>query len=97
MPNERLGDPGNKKVVVFVAVLTFLISIDKMLNKNLTTSFTSALPSALLPAVQKTSLLIDAISKLFYHTNLRNYNTISLHLKCFINYKQYRRTAHLMA
>ena len=42
---ERLK---NTKVMVFVTAPTFSIGNDKMLNKNLATSFTSTLPLVLL-------------------------------------------------
>ena len=58
--------------MVFVAELIFLIGIYKVLSENFATSFT--LPSVLLPAVQASSLSLDAISKSFYYTNLGNYN-----------------------
>ena len=35
LPNKKLGGPGNTKVCVFVAALTFLIANDKMLINTL--------------------------------------------------------------
>ena len=55
---ERLK---NTKVMVFVTAPTFSIGNDKMLNKNLATSFTSTLPSELLQAIQISSLSLDNI------------------------------------
>ena len=55
---ERLK---NTKVMVFVTAPTFSLGNDKMLNKNLATSFTSTLPSVLLQAVQMSSLSLDNI------------------------------------
>ena len=68
----RPGSPGNTRFMVIATALTFLVANDKMLNKNLTTSFTSTLPLVLLPALQTSSQLFDATSKLVNYTNLGN-------------------------
>ena len=56
------------------------------------------LPSLLLPAIQMSLLLLDASSKLFYHTILGNFNIqyhYIINLNGFINYKQFLRAALL--
>ena len=80
--------------MVFFAALTILIANDKMFNENLATSFTSSLPQVLLPAIQEASLLLDAVSKSFYYTNLGNDNIryhYFINSNGFINYKQYHQ------
>ena len=59
--------------MVIITALVFLVANDKLLNINLATSFTSNLPLVLLPAIQKSLLLLDVISKSFNYTNLGNY------------------------
>ena len=57
-------------------------------NKNFATSLTSNSPSQLLPAMQKSSLLLDTISKSFYYTNLvRKLYFYIIDLNGLTNYK----------
>ena len=92
LSNKRLEGPGNTKVCSFHRCMK--IVNDKMLNKNLATSFTSTLLLVLLPAIQKSSLSLDAISKSFHYTNIGNFNIryyYIINLKGFINYEQYQK------
>ena len=89
---QKAGGPGNTKVCSFHRCMK--IVNDKMLNKNLATSFTSTLPLVLLPAIQKSSLSLDAISKSFYYTNIGNFNIryyYIINLNGFINYEKYTK------
>ena len=98
LPNKRPGDPGYMKVHGYHCCANNLIANDKMLNKNLATSFASTLPLVLLPAIQTSLLSLDAISKSFYFAYLGNCRMqcfYIINLNSFINYKQYHWTAPL--
>ena len=57
---QKPGRP-RKHEGLWYSLLAFLIANDKVLNKNLATSFTSTSPLVLLPAIQTASLLLGAI------------------------------------
>ena len=71
--NKKLEGQETRRLVVIVAALTILVANNRMLNKNLATSFTSTSPSELLPAIQTSLISLDAICFII-RTNLGNYN-----------------------